>query len=392
MKGRAISRFLLLVIFLTIGAGKAASQSSDTTFYLITCGPGTETYSLYGHSALRIVTGTDDIVFNWGVFDFDTPNFAWKFAKGRLNYMVAYEPYNNFLRSYLYEQRVVFIQQINLESQEKSKMLELIRENIKPENKEYRYDFFYDDCSTRIRDLIERSVLTSLSYPSEVGTVPTFRQMINKYQQPFPWLSFGIDLLLGMPSDKKADVRERMFLPLEMMDGLSATTIYRNGENVPLLGKAEIVLDFPPPVTEGKFPGPFLIFSVLFFIILLLSLFIKKQSYINILDFLLFFVFSLVAILLVFFNFFSDHNQVKWNFNIIWISPVIILCLFSILLNRKDILLFRLLFFITAVFIALSLFIPQQFNVSAYPLMLILLMRSSARSGFEWNPLSTDKE
>ncbi|HLN19581.1 MAG TPA: DUF4105 domain-containing protein [Bacteroidales bacterium] len=392
MKGRAISRFLLLVIFLTIGAGKAASQSSDTTFYLITCGPGTETYSLYGHSALRIVTGTDDIVFNWGVFDFDTPNFAWKFAKGRLNYMVAYEPYNNFLRSYLYEQRVVFIQQINLESQEKSKMLELIRENIKPENKEYRYDFFYDDCSTRIRDLIERSVLTSLIYPSEVGTVPTFRQMINKYQQPFPWLSFGIDLLLGMPSDKKADVRERMFLPLEMMDGLSATTIYRNGENVPLLGKAEIVLDFPPPVTEGKFPGPFLIFSVLFFIILLLSLFIKKQSYINILDFLLFFVFSLVAILLVFFNFFSDHNQVKWNFNIIWISPVIILCLFSILLNRKDILLFRLLFFITAVFIALSLFIPQQFNVSAYPLMLILLMRSSARSGFEWNPLSTDKE
>lgn len=365
----------------------ALSQPADTTFYLITCGPGTEVYSIYGHSALRVVNGNSDIVYNWGVFDFDTPNFAWKFAKGRLDYMLAYESFNDFLRSYFYEERYVLMQKINLTTEEKIRMLELISENLEPENLKYRYDFFYDDCSTRIRDLIENSVNRSLIYPDEVqSTIPTFRQMLDKYQRPYPWLDFGIDLLLGQTADLKADVRDRMFLPIDMMEGLSSTVLHSDGSESPLLEKSELVLDFDPPVSRS-IPTPFFIFSILFLGILLVSLYVKSIPVINIIDIIIYFTFSLVSILLVFFNFFSDHEQLKMNFNLVWLNPLLILCLISLLMNRKDAVLFRLVFYLTAIFIAIHLFIPQGFNIANYPLILILLLRSMARSGFKWNPV-----
>ena len=149
---------ILIALFACVCLNPCHSQSgNDTIVYLITCNPGTETYSIYGHSALRIVNKTDntDLVYNWGVFDFSTPNFAWKFARGRLEYMLEKETMNNFLRTYLYEERTVFSQRINLLPDETRLLLLLINENLKPENVKYLYDFFYDDCSTRIRDLLE---------------------------------------------------------------------------------------------------------------------------------------------------------------------------------------------------------------------------------------------
>lgn len=379
---------LLISVTCLFSFNKSAySQPADTTFYLITCGPGTETYSIYGHSALRVVNGNSDIVFNWGVFDFDTPNFAWKFAKGRLDYMLAYESFNDFLRSYFYEERYVLMQKINLTSEEKKRMLELINENLEPENLKYRYDFFYDDCSTRIRDLIENSVSRSLIYPDEIqSTKPSFRQMLDKYQRPYPWLDFGIDLLLGHPADLKADVRDRMFLPIDMMEGLSSTVLHSEASESPLLEKSELVLDFEPPVMES-IPTPFLIFSIIFLGMLMVSLFVKSIPVINIIDIIIYFTFSLISILLVFFNFFSEHGQLKMNFNLVWLNPLILLCLISLVLNRKDEMLFRLVFYITALFIAVHLFIPQEFNIANYPLILILLLRSMARSDFKWNPV-----
>jgi hypothetical protein len=148
--------FLINLLIILISINKASSQSpADTIAYLLTCGPGTETYSVYGHSALRIVIPEkrEDSVYNWGVFDFETPNFAWKFAKGRLDYKLADETLNSFLGAYAFEQRYVVSQKINLDAKEVRTLVGLINENLKPENRKYRYDFFYDDCSTRIRDL-----------------------------------------------------------------------------------------------------------------------------------------------------------------------------------------------------------------------------------------------
>lgn len=370
-------------------SGRSLSQTTDTTMYLITCGPGTETYSIYGHSALRVVIGKEDIVFNWGVFDFDTPNFAWKFAKGRLNYMLVPETYESFLRSYFYEQRYVIVQEINLKPDEKRLMLAFIRENLKPENVKYRYDFFYDNCSTRIRDLLEKSLGNKLEYPDDTEqTNPTFRQMIGRYQAPYPWLDAGTDILIGIPGDKKAGVRERMFLPLDMMTGLSNASVIRDGSALPLLKPAEMALDFDPISTKGKVITPFLVFSMLFIVILIISLKAKNRAFLMFVDFTLFFVFSCIALLLIFFNFFSEHDQLRMNLNMIWINPVIILCFMSLVFSRPVRQLFQIVFYTTAGFIILHPFLPQALNVSFYPLMLIILARSSANAGFKWNPLT----
>ncbi len=386
-----IKKYLLPVLFfLYVSLQPAYSQVSDTSIYLITCGPGTETYSIYGHSALRVLINRSDTIYNWGVFDFSTPNFAWKFAKGRLDYLLDLESFERFLQSYFYEKRYVLSQKINLDPVETKQLLLLINENLKPENLKYRYDFFYDDCSTRIRDLIEKSTGDKLVYPSaeETGS-PTFREMVGRYQKPYSWLQFGIDLIMGSPGDKKADFRDRMFLPIPLKDGLSAAAINRSGQMIPLLQVPDVILDFETPsVKPDFFLTPFFIFGALMLLILLLSLFLNGKTFNDLTDILLYSIFSILSVFMIFFNFFTDHQQMRLNFNMIWLNPFLIICLFSILFNWSGKFWFRILFFISAAFIVASLFLPQAFNIAIYPLVLIILMRSFLRAEFKLNNIT----
>jgi hypothetical protein len=145
--------------------------------------------------------------------------------------MLQAQSFNSFMQGYFYEQRSVYSQKININPQETRKLSELINENLKPENRNYRYDFFYDDCSTRIRDLLEKSIGETLKYPpAETGKIPTFRDMVAKYQNPYPWLRFGVDLIMGSTADKKAVFRDRMFLPLDLKDELSESFVQRDGK------------------------------------------------------------------------------------------------------------------------------------------------------------------
>jgi len=382
-----------LALLLLISIPAIFSQpAKDTTVYLLTCGPGTDTYSIYGHSAIRVVipeTKTD-IVYNWGVFDFNTSNFAWKFAKGRLDYMLDTDSFKQFMGMYFYEKRYLLSQEINLEAGETSRLLTLINENLKPENIKYRYDFFYDDCTTRIRDLFEKSIGEKLLYPpAEKVNLPSFRDMVDKYQNPFPWLQFGINLIMGSPGDKKADYRARMFLPLDMKAELSKAVVNRSGKMIPLLQNPVTILDFDAPIIKQNFLlTPALIFTVLLILVLILSARIKKVKSVNMFDILIFSVFSILAVMMIFFNFFTDHQQMKWNFNIVWLNPFIVFCLLSLILKRESIILFRIVFFISALFLVIHIILPQSFDFSIIPLLLILLVRSSVRSGFSWNPLT----
>ena len=140
-------QLIFLLLFILTGSVVRSQESRQAELYLLTCGPGTETYSVYGHSALRIVipSSNTDIVYNWGVFDFATPNFVWKFAKGRLNYSLGAYSYERFLRDYLLEERWVVSQRLNLDSAAIASIFRLIEENLKPENISYRYDFYYDN-------------------------------------------------------------------------------------------------------------------------------------------------------------------------------------------------------------------------------------------------------
>jgi hypothetical protein len=370
-------------------------DKSGVEVFLITCGPGTETYSIYGHSALRIFNpeNNTNTVYNWGVFDFSTPNFVWKFAKGRLDYMLVEETMKEFLQIYLFEERYVNSQKINLEPDEIEKLIALINENLKPENIKYRYDFFYDDCSTRIRDLIEKSINGKVLYPPDVPAeakeIPTFRKLVGKYQNPYPWLKLGIDLIMGSPGDKEALSKERMFLPIDMQNGLSETYVNRSGKMIPLLQNQEVILDFDPPMKQQNlYSTPFSLFALLLIIVIILTGWLRSSKANNIIDLVLYSVYSILSLLMIFFNYFTDHQQMRWNMNIIWLNPFIILCLIALFLNNARTVWFRIVFIISITFLVLHLFLPQEFNIAVIPLVLILIIRSSARAGFDWNPFS----
>ena len=385
-------KFLLFNILL-LAQSLTAQEEPKTEVFLLTCGPGTETYSVYGHSALRIVIPekNSDLVYNWGVFDFNTPNFAWKFAKGRLNYSLGISTYENFLHDYFLEKRWVVSQKLNLEPDEIERLFGLISENLKPENITYRYDFFYDDCSTRIRDLIEKSVGDNLLWPpeEEIKNMPTFRQLTGKYEEVFPWTKVGIDLLMGSPGDKKASFRDRMFLPVEMKDGLSELQIRRQGKTIPLLTNPVLVVDFvQPAVKKNLFTTPFFVFCIVLIMMVILTGFFREKKSNSIIDITVFSVFSILAIMMIFFNFFTDHQQMKWNLNIIWLNPFIIMCLISLILNKEWQVWFRVVFFMTAGFLVSLVVLPQSINNAFVPLIGILILRSSARANFFWNPLT----
>jgi hypothetical protein len=383
---------LLTILLLILISGQLRSQTyQDTTIYLITCSPGTETYSIYGHSAVRVVINHpgSDIVYNWGVFDFNTPHFAWKFAKGRLDYLLDASEFNRFVTEYIYEKRSVYSQKINLDPYEKKIFLSLIQENLLPENRAYRYDFFYDDCSTRIRDLLEKAIGKKLSYPpDERKDILSFREMVGECQRPYPWLKMGVDLIMGSGGEKKADFRNRMFLPLYLQKNLSMSTVRRDQRLVPLLASPETILFFEEPqVHQGFYTTPIFVFTLLFILIVILSMLVKKKVVLRIIDILLFSLFSVLAILMIFFNFFTDHVQMKMNMNIIWFNPAIIVCLICLIMRWSGRIWFRLVFWLSVIYLPLVLLFPFGLNSSFLPIVLILALRSSAHGEYSWNPL-----
>jgi len=383
----------LSILFSFFPVAAHSQEVAKAELYLLTCGPGTEIYSVYGHSALRVLIPekNSDIIYNWGVFDFSTPNFALRFARGRLNYSLGVSSYDSFLREYYMGKRWVVSQKINLDSAQTAKLFVLLEENLKPENINYRYDFFYDDCSTRIRDLLEKSVGEYLDYPPDASAneLPTFRDLISKYEKGYVWRRAGIDLLIGTAGDKKASLRDRMFLPVEMKEGLSGTNIRRDGKMIPLLSNPALVLDFEPPVVKtNMLTGPFFIFSLLLIICIGLTGYFRGKKANNIIDMVIFSIFSILSVLMIFFNLFTDHQQLKSNLNIIWLSPFVILCLLSLVLKKNWSIWFRIVFFLSVGFLVFLVFLPQDINNSFVPLIGILIVRSSVRSEFSWNPLT----
>ncbi|MCU0456566.1 MAG: DUF4105 domain-containing protein [Bacteroidales bacterium] len=384
--------YAIFLFFILVNLRAFTQSPSDTTVYLITCGPGTEIYSIYGHSALRVTIPDRgiDLSYNWGVFDFDTPNFGLRFARGNLEYMLDADNYSRFLRIYEYEKRWVKSQVINLSPSEKRKLTELIAENLKPENIKYRYDFLFDNCATRIRDILEKATDGRIIYtPSGRKDALTFRFLTGTYQQQYPWLDFGIDVLLGTPCDKKAEDRDKMFLPLELQGELTEASIMRGGRMIPFLQNPVTVLNYKTPVNKpGFLTHPFLVFSLISIGIIIFSARVREGRAVKIIDLIIFSTFSLLAVLLVITNFFSLHHQLKYNLSMLWISPLIPVCLAAVILNREWYSWFRIVFLLCVLSFIIHLLFPMAGNGAFVPLTIILMLRSSVRAGFSWNPLS----
>lgn len=375
---------LLSVLFTMLLCQFTRAQVSDSAdVYLLTCAPGNATYSIYGHTALRIsVRGTSiDRVYNWGIFDFSTPNFAFRFAKGRLDYMLGSYGYDIFINEYVTEGRAVWSQTLNLTTEEKEKLFALINENLKPENVKYRYDFFFDNCATRIRDILVASASDTIIFPVKEKQ-QTFRQLIDPNQKVLPWIDFGADMLLGLQADKKASVADEMFLPAYLMDNLSASVIVHGNSRGPIAGQAIKVVDLPAVSTGARPWMPLLVFSLVLLFVILVTFIPGSSLPGRITDIVLYIIYSVLALLLIFTNFFSEHDALHYNLLILGINPLIPVLTGYILAGKKAVKLSRVALIISLLWIPVSLIAGQGINPALIPLVLIIMVRLFKHSGF----------
>lgn len=228
---------------------------------LLTCSPHEEIYSLYGHSALRWhdmrqngLNAGNDIVFNWGIFNFNKPYFVLRFVFGLTDYELGPIPYQPFCNYYQEWGSSVTEQVLNLTPEEKMRLQAALAENLKPENRIYRYNYFYDNCSTRPRDIVEKCLNGRLEYAQREDYTPSYREMVSLCTRNHPWATFGNDMLLGVKADFATDLREQEFLPENLMYDFDHAQIYAAGEYRPLVKERRIPVLPGVQVIEQDFP------------------------------------------------------------------------------------------------------------------------------------------
>jgi hypothetical protein len=373
-------RILLSFILLINITASSAQDSCRIRVSLLTCSPGSELYSIFGHSALRIVDSTvgTDIVYNYGTFDFGDPDFYSKFVRGKLLYFLSQESFPDFAAQYAYEQRTMDEQILALGCDQKKQVQAFIYNNLQGDNRFYKYDFLYDNCTTRLRDIIEQFRNKDL----KEGTIliaegMSFRNGIHYYLDngEMYWSKFGIDLLLGSRIDKQMTNREAMFLPEFLENSLDRTG---NGADSLVIQK-EYPLTLRGEIEKSAFlERPATIFSLL-----ALFIFALGFSRHNVADKILkwfdrtfFFTLGLLGCLFLFMWFGTDHKQTADNYNLLWAWPTHILAPF--LLNgtkpnaRKYFLIYLV---VTGITLLLWVLIPQQLNPALIPILLIAMYR-----------------
>lgn len=372
---------LLLLFFLTVcfWHNSRAQDTCNLRISLLTCAPGGELYSTFGHTALRVqdhASGTDH-VFNYGTFEFG-PDFYTKFIRGKLLYFLSVEEFNDFLYVYKYESRSIKEQIIQLSCAEKEKLYNALQTNAKEENRSYRYDFLFDNCTTRAGDIVVKNSDTPVVFKNILPKeIPTFRNLIHSYLHAGNqyWSKLGIDILLGAKLDRKVSNKEGMFLPDYLLKGFDSATV----NNRPLVHPAQTILDMPSPLKKKSFFTPLVVFSLLLVIILGIS-FSKSgwaRSTINVFDFLFFFILGLAGLLLLFMWFGTDHNTTQKNYNLLWALPTHVVTAFFIHSERSWVRqYFKIVFWLSIVLVLTWFFLPQQMNNALLPIVLLIIYRT----------------
>ena len=299
-----------------------ARIDSTLSVSFITCGPGAEAYSLYGHTALHFIdraNGTD-VAVNWGIFDFNKPNFVGRFVFGLTDYLMGIYPFEAFLREYEAEGRWVKEQQLNLTPEEKLSIAEAIWENYRPENREYRYNYFYDNCTTRARDMIADHLSGKLNYQQSANEGLSFRDLVHQYCRQHPWARFGNDMLLGLQADRPTTTRERQFLPCETMNDFDRAVVDGNRR---LVTGTTTLVNIPENPEEGSFPlSPRACGLLLLGIVVVLTIweFIARKDF-RWFDALLMLLCGLSGIVLTL-MLFSQHPTVRLNLQLLLLNPL----------------------------------------------------------------------
>lgn len=302
-----------------------SAMAGTPKFSILTCFPGDEAYSLYGHTGLRYCDEEKgiDVVFNYGYFDFDTPNFIWRFVLGQTDYMVGAVSYDDFCEEYMQRGSLIIGEQIELTPEQEKELFTLLRENCRPENRVYRYNYFYNNCTTKIRDKVEQ-VAGPIEYYS-VNPSSTFREALNGLLGEHPWFAFGINLILGADIDKPVTSRDLQFIPMNYMNDITqCCKIGADGEKIFLLNNQYMVIPEveKPAVVQSNFT-PFNVSLLLLLItLIIMSCEVRKKKTFWGYDVLLMSVQGLAGSLLLFMALFSQHPAVDNNWLILLLNPL----------------------------------------------------------------------
>jgi hypothetical protein len=362
---------LLLVLISPINAN--AQDTSRLRISLLTCSPGEELYSIFGHSAIRIIDSNNvtDYVYNFGTFNFEDNGFYLKFIRGKLMYFVSIERVDDFVYSYMAEGRSIVEQVLNLSPQEKYAIKKSLIENLKEENKYYKYDFFLDNCTTRLRDIITKYNQKKILLPAVMPQDTRFRQAIHQYLDKSGqyWSKLGIDILLGSRTDKIMTDAEQEFLPDNLMKSLDSCT------NQHLIQSKSSLFEATDLNNNKNWFTPIICFSLFSLIIFLISLMKNKISTIIMDEFdrIFFFVIGMLGILLVLMWVATDHSMTKNNFNLLWALPTHIYTSFIIKRTSSFVKYYYFCNFILVLMILTSWFmLPQEMNNALLPLVVLI--------------------
>lgn len=361
---------LLILLFCAVLNGQtAADDLKDTKISILTCRSGNELYSTFGHTAIRVqnIESRLDIVYNYGVFSFNTPYFYIKFMRGQLPYFLLAYSMDNFLREYNYEKRSVFEQVLELNSEQKKKMLSFLVNNALPENREYNYDFFYDNCATRVVDVY--SLVGDVEYNMPVEE-KTFRDLLKENLKSLVWSDFGIDIVIGARADKLTTRRHQMFLPEYVMSNLSTAKI---GDSTALASSPYLVLDFESLNGQRKKSStywPLWLMMGMFVVVLLVNILLPNVA--QRLNKAVLISSGVLGLFLLFMWFGTNHAATRDNWNILWLNPLVLMFFYTKGKVRVYLGYLLLVLLLISGLNCLVQFLPQFFNLAFLPIILTI--------------------
>ncbi len=383
-------KFLSLACLL-ISLGSTAQNtvlSPSASISVITLGPDpNELYAAFGHSAVRVYDSLNgiDYAFNYGVFDFNQPNFYLNFAKGFLYYKLGVSYYQDFKGAYIYYNRFIHEQTLNLTKAQKQKLFDFLVWNSRPENQTYRYDYYHNNCATKIRDVLTEQLGADLKWDSTfLKADKSFRQKTDEYLDPLPWGDLGIDICLGLPIDRKMSAYEYMFLPDYVENFVATAKVKNDSAFVPLTSETNVVFRPKPVEITTSFVHPWVAFISLLLVVAAISWWDwKRKKLSKWLDVILFGACGLIGVLLISLWAFTDHHDAAKNFNLLWAFPLHLLGAILILLKKTPkyaLQYFRFVFILTAGNLVLWFMLPQELNFYLLPIVISILLRSLLRS------------
>ena len=375
-----ILSFLFFALAILPIASKAIELSDSSSISLLTCAPGEELYSAFGHNGIRVTDYKEgwDVVFNYGTFDDTQPGFYVNFVKGQMIYSITYDNYKDFMEEYVQEKRGVVEQQLRLTPEERKKVFKTLYTNALPENRNYPYDFFWDNCATRPRDVFEKVLGARLQYHTDSGGFEqnkTMHDMLRLYVHDRPWVDFGFDLILGLPCEVPATPRAQTFLP----DYLAKLFACASVDGQPFVTRTRTIIDAPLPKIGVPFrPIHLTLIFLLLGLIVTLTEWKTKRHFFGF-DFTLFLVAGLFGLLFVSMWAFTTHYSVPKNLNMLWMIPTHFFAAFLLFKKQKPL---WLQYYFLATFILMVLLLlgwrwsPQPFNLAFAPFMILLGLRS----------------